>query len=178
MLIWALAGVGAVLALAIGVVALVTLRPQADSNEPLANPFSSSSAGAATIAPVVDQAPSAAPSETAKVAETAPPPVTVTRRTTTATGGKTAAVATGAEACAQCVAKARAGDIPGAAAAYRNCSDPAIKQSCGNQIKGQACNAARAAAFNGNCQQATAIANAAKGMGANVDACAKSGTCK
>jgi serine/threonine-protein kinase len=169
-LIWGLAAVGAVLALAIGVVAVMTLKPKADTNEPLANPFSSSSAGAATIAPVADPTPTPAASETAKVAETAPPPVTVTRRKdTTATGGKTSG-STGAEACTQCVAQASGGNIPGAAALYGKCSDPTLKQHCVNQAKGQACGAAKRAAFNGNCAQAKAIISAANAMGAGSPA--------
>jgi serine/threonine-protein kinase len=177
-LILALAGVGAVLVLAIGVVALVTLRPKANTDEPLASPFSSSSAGAATIAPVTDQAPSAAPSGTAKVAETAPPPVTVTHRATTGTGGKTATVATVAEACKECVAQASAGNIQGAAALYPRCTEALLKQRCASVAKERACGAARAAAFTGKCQEAAAIAAAARNFGATVDSCGKSGTCK
>ena len=178
MLIWVLAGVGAVLALATGVVALTTLRPQEKTDEPLSSPFSSSSAGAATIAPAVDQTPSAAASETAKVVDTPPTPVTVTRRTTTSsTGGKTATVATGADACTQCASLA-ASNIPAAAAAYRNCTDPAQKQRCAMMVRSLACDAARRAAFNGNCPQAQAIAAAARQVGGNADACAKSGSCK
>jgi eukaryotic-like serine/threonine-protein kinase len=176
-LILALAGVAAALVLAIGVVALLTLRPKANADEPLASPFSSSSAAAATIAPETEQAPSAAPSETAKAAETKPPPVTVTHRTT-GTGGKTAVVATGAEACQQCVRDASGGNIQGAAALYPRCTDALLKQRCASVAKQQACGAARAAAFTGNCGQATAIANAAKTFGASVEGCTKSGTCK
>jgi serine/threonine-protein kinase len=179
-LIWGLAGLGALLALAIGVVAVMTLRPKADTNEPLANPFSSSSSGAATIAPAADPPPSVAASETAQAVQTAPPPATVIRRKeTTATAGKSSGGPAGADACTQCVAQASAGNIPGAAALYGKCTDPVLKQHCMNQAKGQACGAAKRAAFNGNCSQANAIVNAAKSMGATgLDACAKSATCK
>jgi serine/threonine-protein kinase len=68
--------------------------------------------------------------------------------------------------CAACASAARAGNIAGAASAYRNCSDAAKKAYCQRIVNSKAPGAAKSAAFNGNCPAAKAIVAAANGMGA------------
>src|SRR5690606_38232378 len=70
--------------------------------------------------------------------------------------------------CDTCVAKARAGDIAGAAQGYASCSDGPQKKECLKRIKALAPNAATAAARNGQCDRARAIIAAAQQIGAST----------
>jgi serine/threonine-protein kinase len=67
--------------------------------------------------------------------------------------------------CQACLAAASAGNIPSAAASYNRCSDAGQKSSCAGIVRGRAPAAAKAAAFNGNCAQAKAIAAGGQAMG-------------
>jgi serine/threonine-protein kinase len=67
--------------------------------------------------------------------------------------------------CQACLSAASSGNYSGAAAAYGRCSDAGQKSSCASIVRGSAPAAAKAAAFNGNCGQAKAIAAGAQVMG-------------
>ncbi|MEB2310311.1 MAG: serine/threonine-protein kinase [Sorangiineae bacterium] len=174
-LIFALAGVGAVLLVAMIIVFTRGSKP--DEDVPLTSPFGSNSAGTTTITPQVDTTTPPEPTATATPPATdagattvvVKPQPTVTKPPATATA-TSKPPAGGAAACAQCVSAARGGNIAGAAASYRNCSDAGQKAACVSAARSQAPAAARAAALNGNCAQAKAIAAAANGMGAGSGA--------
>jgi eukaryotic-like serine/threonine-protein kinase len=163
MLIFGLGAVGAVTVLVGGVVALIMLRPKADTSEPLVGPVTSGSVGAATIAPVLDQAPSATTSASTQAPETEKPPTTPVHR-------KDAGGPVTGDPCGQCVAQASAGNIPGAAALVSKCTDSTLKTHCVNQARANAPGAAKRAAFNGKCAEAKAIVSAANAMGAGSPA--------
>ena len=70
--------------------------------------------------------------------------------------------------CHACITAARSRDIMAAAKHARTCTDAGEKAICVSAVKAAAPSAAVAAAFNGNCSQARAIAAAAKSMGAGT----------
>jgi serine/threonine-protein kinase len=74
----------------------------------------------------------------------------------------------GSAACTQCVTQASAGNIAGALASYRSCSDAGEKAKCTSAARAPAMKAARAAAQGGQCDQARAIVSAAQQMGAGT----------
>jgi serine/threonine-protein kinase len=118
----------------------------------------------ATAAPTADTgiaggAPTAKPTATA----TAKPTATATP---TPTGGTKPPA--GGDACDACIAAARSGSITSAAGKANSCSDATKKAQCVALVKASAPDAAKSAAFNGNCSQAKAIAAAAKAMGAGT----------
>ncbi|HEU5077422.1 MAG TPA: protein kinase [Polyangiaceae bacterium] len=82
------------------------------------------------------------------------------------TTGSPPASGGGGGACDACVAAARAGNIPGAASSFRSCSDPKGQQDCKLIAMSRATRAAEAAANSGDCARAQAIAAAAAQMGA------------
>jgi eukaryotic-like serine/threonine-protein kinase len=70
------------------------------------------------------------------------------------------------DTCAACTQAASAGNIAGALKAYQSCSDEASKKACSRAAGNTAPEAAKRAAFNGNCAAAEGILAAAKQMGA------------
>src|SRR5688572_24968526 len=70
------------------------------------------------------------------------------------------------DACDACIAAANSGNFAGAAKAASSCQDAAKKKQCTTTVKKSAPGAAQAAAFNGECGKAKAIAAAATSMGA------------
>ncbi len=181
-LIIGLGAVMAVLLVAIIIVATRSMKP--DEDQPLTNPFSSgSSAGPTIVAPQVDTG----AASVAATAESAPdttvtkvtPPTTHTQVATKPTATTKPTAASGAAACGACIAAAHGGNISGAAANYRSCSDPGQKAQCVSIVRSRAPGAAKAAAFNGNCGQAKGIAAAANAMGAGSGALnAATSSCK
>jgi len=170
-MIFALLGVGGLLLIAIGVVAVKTMKPPADVPITLTTPTSSTT-GPATIAPQVDTGtiPTVAP--TPPASSSAAPPDTTPVKPTAQTNptAKPTSTAPDPAACDACIAAARGGNIQGAAAKYRQCNDPGKKSACSAAVKRSAPDAARNAAFNGKCGQAKAIAAAAGAMGAGSPA--------
>lgn len=167
-LIVALAAVGGILLIGIVVVVAKQMKPSTDEDQPLTNPFTSTS-GQTTIAPQIDTAATAgsgAPEATGtgETPDTTPKPKPTPTPTPKPTPKPTA------DGCQACISAAQSGNIPGAAAAMRNCSDPALKSACQKRARGSAARAAQSAARNGNCAQAKAIQNAARGMGAGSPA--------
>jgi serine/threonine-protein kinase len=163
-LIVGLAALGGILLIAIVVVAARSMKPEPE-DQPLANPFTSAS-GVATIAPVEpDQPPaadSAAPEASAAPADTADKKPVQPRPTSEKPAPKTSA-----QACDACISAASSGNIAAAAGNFARCTDPAKKADCRSKAKISAPNAARTAAFNGNCNQAKAIVRGAEAMGAS-----------
>jgi serine/threonine-protein kinase len=180
-LIFGLLGVGALLLIAIVVIVARSLKPDEDE-QPLANPFNSATSGTATLAPVE---PEPVPTVTAPVpsAETAPtaspPPTTGKTKPKPTASGEATTPKPSAEACEACIAAAQSGNITGAAANYKRCSDAAKQAQCKVQINRQAPGAAKTAAFNGHCGQAKAIVSAAEAVGAGTPALTNAvSTCK
>ncbi|MGC4068242.1 MAG: protein kinase [Polyangiaceae bacterium] len=89
-------------------------------------------------------------------------PASTQPASTQPTGGGSSA------ACTQCVTQASSGNIPGALASYRSCSDAGEKAKCASAARAPAMKAARAAAQGGQCDQARAIVSAAQQMGAGA----------
>jgi serine/threonine-protein kinase len=173
-LVIGLGAVGAVLLVAIAVVAARTLSPD-EEEPPLVTatstpPTSGASTGPLTIAPVETAPTPAAPvAATAPVAAPTQTPTPNKPSSTPAGQAKSPAAGTPAAAgggCEACVAQASRENIPGAVAALRSCSDEAKKQACTAQIRRAAPSAAKHAALNGNCGQAKAIVAAAQSIGA------------
>jgi serine/threonine-protein kinase len=75
---------------------------------------------------------------------------------------------TGGDACAACIKAVRGGNIGGAAKHYQACTVPTLQKKCADVARTSAPSAAQAAALNGNCKQAKAIAAAATAMGAGT----------
>lgn len=190
-LVIALGAVGAVLLVAIAVVALKTMSPDEDVPpiEPLASPTGSTQAPSAEIKSEVDSNPPPSVDTSEPAAETATTAATPTKPSTTGSKpsdtSKTSAGATtatsspasntsttgsasgGGGSCDACLAAARAGNFGAAASAFRSCGDAKGKQDCRMVVTGRATKAAEAAAAGGNCSQAQAIAAAAAQMGAS-----------
>lgn len=168
-LIFGLVGVGGLLLLAIVVVAVKSMKKDDGGDQPLTNPFGSSS-GATTVGPVdTGTANTGGGEPTATgVPSTAPQPSVKPTTTTTGTGGKP--VIDPAKACDACIAAAQGGNIGGASAAYSKCTDAGKKSQCSGIARGKAPGAARAAALNGKCPQAKGTIAAAKSMGADSPA--------
>jgi serine/threonine-protein kinase len=136
-----------------------------------------SAAPADTFGPLVPT-PSAEPTTAATAdtgvagsAATAKPTATPTAKpTATSTAAPTATGGTkppaGGDACDACISAAQSGSITTAAARANSCSDAGKKAQCVAAVRNAAPAAAVAAAFNGNCSQAKAIAAGAKAMGA------------
>jgi hypothetical protein len=68
--------------------------------------------------------------------------------------------------CAACTQAAGAGNIAAALKAYQSCTDETSKKACSRAAASTAPDAARRAAFNGNCTAAAGIIAAAQQMGA------------
>jgi predicted Ser/Thr protein kinase len=167
-------GLGA-LAMLIGIVIVVVavkgMKKDDGGDQPLTNPFESSS-GTTTIAPI-DTGTGTTPdtSATGGTEPTAPTSTTTSKPTTTTTAKPTSTGTgtkppTNSAACDQCISLAESGAIQAAAGAYSRCSDAAKKAQCSMRARRTSQNAVNSAALNGNCAQAKAIAAAAAGMGA------------
>ena len=182
-LVFGLGGVGAVLAIAIVIV--IVRSTSHDDSGPITAP--STPGGGLTAAVVVPDNPPVDPAAAAATAAptpeaahpAAPHPGKVTGKggagNTPSTGAAghaattTPAAAAGDTAsCGKCLSAAQAGDVRGAAAAYAKCPDPAAKSACGSALNGPARNAVKTLAFNGQCDQAKALIDAARSAGANA----------
>jgi serine/threonine-protein kinase len=163
--IFALGGAAVLLLVVIGVVAVVQVRKGSGGpDEPLTNPFGSSTGGATTVAPIDTGGPTT--TDTGPVPSASTTPTTPVKPTTGAggTGGKPPV--TDSAACEQCMS----GNVAAASAAYAKCADAAKKAQCSAKAKISAPSQASAAARNGKCGQAKAIVAAANGMGAGSPA--------
>jgi predicted Ser/Thr protein kinase len=198
-LIVGLAGLGALVAIAFVVVLIVTLKPEDEPDEPLANPFASETAEA-KVAPLVES-PTPSPTDAAELptatstAATKPPPKATASATSAPTATRPPSTATppptstsppssqpsGKQACKACIQAARSGNTPAASGHYQRCDDASMKAQCSSQAKRQAPQAAKTAAFNGNCGQARAIISSANAMGAGsprLDAALNNTSCR
>ncbi|MEZ4222444.1 MAG: serine/threonine-protein kinase [Polyangiaceae bacterium] len=168
-LIIGLAGVGVLLLIGIVIVAAKQMKPSGVDDQPLTNPFTSTS-GQTNIAPQIDTTGSTGSPDTSgdTPPDTAPKPTPKPTTTPKPTGTPAPTPKpTGGGGCDACIAAANAGNIPGAASAYRSCTDANQKRTCQLRARGNAARAAQAAARNGQCAQAKAIQAAARGMGAS-----------
>jgi serine/threonine-protein kinase len=173
-MIVALGGVAALLLIVIGVVAVLQFRKGGDNtDQPLTNPFGTSTGGATTVAPIDTGGPNPTDTGPSPSASTPVTPTTTKPNTTGAggTGGKPPV--SDAAACDQCISAA-SGNVAGAAGAYSKCTDAAKKAQCAAKAKISAPSQAAAAARNGNCGQAKAIIGAASSMGAGSPALSNS----
>jgi serine/threonine-protein kinase len=199
-LVFGLAGLGAVLLVAIVVV--LARSGKSDEGGPItltSTPAQSSSPNTGTLVPEGPE-----PTQTADPGLYQPPPDQPAAKTPTTpkggtakgtggTSGGTAATGTGGaksggtggtttttppagggEACQACTAAARSGDIQGSLTKYRACNDSAGQAACSRAARSPAAAAARTAALNGQCPQAKAIQAAANQMGAGSPALDKS----
>jgi hypothetical protein len=171
-LIIGLGGLALLIGIVIVVVAVKSMKKDDGGDQPLTNPFESSS-GATNIAPIDTGAGTTTPDwwgggcggpPTTPPTTTAKPPTTPTKPTSTGTGTKPPVSNTAA--CDQCISLAQSGAIQAAAGAYHKCSDAGKKAQCSMRARRSAQGAVNSAALNGNCAQAKAIAAAAAGMGA------------
>jgi serine/threonine-protein kinase len=171
-LIIGLGAIGALLLVAMAVVAARSMKPEEDA-PPLAlggNPPAATQGGGtlgeATIAPLATQAdPPATPTATDTAAAT-PSATSAPTSKPTSTGASTAKPPAAQDPCDACLAAAGSGNASAAASSFAKCSDSAKKAACSSALKKAAPGAAKAAALNGNCSQANAIVSAAKGMNA------------
>lgn len=109
------------------------------------------------------------PDSSATAEPTSQPTATATSRPTSTAQPTSTKPAGNAAACDQCIAVASSS--PAAAANYyRQCTDAGKKATCQSKVRASAPNAARAAAFNGNCSAAKGIVAAANSMGAGSGA--------
>jgi serine/threonine-protein kinase len=187
-LVIGLGAVGAVLLVAIVVVAAKSMGGSDDDPlpiEPLVAPTSTAptvevDAKVPDSPPTADAADTAAPTQPATTATTSPPSTKPTQSQgttkpvepdkTTTSGGSTTGQAPsggGGGACDACLAAARSGNFAAAASSFKSCGDPKGQQNCRVIVMGRATRAAEAAANSGNCAQARTIAAAAAQMGAS-----------
>jgi serine/threonine-protein kinase len=175
-LVIGLGALGAVLLVAIAVVAARSMKEPDDKLPPVAE---NTSATATT--PTGNGVTAIAPLETAppQPAVSAPPPdekpstTTTTPSTPTAPKSNTGSTQTTPATpkppaggnCDACASLASSENIQGALAAMNSCSDAAKKSACSTAIRRAAPNAAKHAALNGNCSQAKGIIAAAQAAG-------------
>ncbi|MFO0569198.1 MAG: serine/threonine-protein kinase [Polyangiaceae bacterium] len=166
-LIIGLGGLGLFLLIAIAVVAVKSMKKDDGGDQPLTNPFGTST-GATTVGPMDTGASGQGTTAPTDTGSAAPEPSTkpTTTATTKPTGTGTGTGKTDPAACDACISAASGGNIGGAAAAYNRCPDAAKKSQCSGAAKTRAPAAAKTAARNGNCAQAKGIIAAAKAMGA------------
>lgn len=183
---------GAALALVVVIIVVVISRAKPDDTAPITAPLGDTSSGPAVVsgeAPVINvpatsgsaaAEASAAKQSVGQVSGSGTKPRPATSQSAAATAAPTAAATTAppattppagaADPCAQCLAAAASGNIPGAKAAYDKCGDAAQKAACSGVVKRSAGNAAKAAARNQQCPAAKAIIAAANAMGASTPA--------
>lgn len=174
-----LGALGAVLLVAILVVAARSLKPEEEVQQTITPPVGASS-GATTIKPMEPEpgtpvpsdpvpAENPAPQDTGKPAEPRKP----------ATGGTTTTPKPSGDPCGACLSAAQGGNIPAAQANYGRCTDAGKKAACSAAAKSTARAAAKRAALNQNCNQAKSIAAAASAMGiSGVDSALSGTSCK
>lgn len=176
-LVIGLGAVGAVLLVAIAVVAARSMKPEDDKLPPIADNTPSAAAppantGATAIAPLetAPPAPSVAapppdqPNTPATPTHAGTPSTPTTPKTNTSTTTTPPKPPTGGN-CDACAAMASSENIAGAVAAMNSCSDAAKKASCSSAIRRAAPSAVKHAALNGNCSQAKGIIAAAQAAG-------------
>jgi serine/threonine-protein kinase len=193
-LIIGLATVGAVLLVAIVVVAARSMKPSDDETQSLS--LGQASSQSTSIAPQIEgestAAPNAAPTPTPEGTDKTQPQNTrsTTGSGTSRTGSGTASSASasstgttsptgsststsptstkpaGGGACDACISAASSGNVAGAASNYSKCDDASKKTQCQAIIRPKAAGAAQAAVLNGDCTRAKAIAQAAAAMSA------------
>ncbi|HET9934036.1 MAG TPA: protein kinase [Polyangiaceae bacterium] len=176
-LVIGLGAVGAVLLIAIAVVAARTIKPEDDKLPPPADNTAPSSAappantGATTIAPLETAppapsvtAPPDSPTTPASPTHSTSPNTPATPKTNTGSTTTTPKPPTGGN-CDACASLASSENIGGAVAAMNSCTDAAKKASCGSAIRRAAPSAVKHAALNGNCSQAKGIIAAAQAAG-------------
>jgi tRNA A-37 threonylcarbamoyl transferase component Bud32 len=161
-----LAGVGGVLLIGIVIVATRSMKP----SEPVAveAPPAAATPPPATIAPqAAPPEPATPPTPSSRpVEEAVLPPVAPTTPKQTASTGGPAKPALPADPCARCLSAAASRNFGAASSAYGSCTDAAQKAKCGDIIKSGTPEAAKSAAFNGNCAQAKAAMAAGQSLGA------------
>lgn len=182
-LVVGLAGVGALIVVAMAVIAVRSNKPNDDVVVPPVVAGSGGSTSAAIGGPTAEVAPNistseiptadpvdtAAPTPTDTTASTTKPPATSTtataKPTATATATATSTGSTAKDSCDACLSAASSGNITSAAASYSKCTDASKKSACQAAARGKAQSVVQSQAFNGQCTQAKATAAAAEAMG-------------
>jgi hypothetical protein len=175
-LVMGLGAVGAVLLVAIAIVAVKSMKPEDDppiADNPIGTGTPAGTGGPSVIEPVA----SAPPEPTAPSSGEAPtePTSAATAGTTkppqggTGTGTKPPTTPAG-DPCDACINAARSGNISGASALLGKCTDEAKKRTCSGTAKRNAEGAVRQQAFNGNCSGAKQLIAAAAALGAEAQA--------
>jgi len=177
-LVMGLVAIGGVLALAIAIVGLRSMKKPDETLPPIAEQPKTSGPtsgalgnnGVTTIAPVDSPAPAPTPAASENP-DKGGTPQKPTHSTTPASNPGTPGSATppkqpaaGGGSCDACASLAGS-SVAAAAAALQSCTDEAKKKACLGAIRRQAPQAAQAAAMNGNCGQAQAIIAAAERAG-------------
>ncbi|HEV8550520.1 MAG TPA: serine/threonine-protein kinase [Polyangiaceae bacterium] len=174
-LIVGLGGVGALLLVAMGVIAMRSGKTSGDTTTiaiPTSTPATSDTGSFAplpttqppTTATATETAPVAAAGGTPGVKPTPASTTTTPHPTTTSTGKEKPPA--GGDACEQCENAARSGNLSVAASLVAKCADAEKKKACVSRAKSAAPGAAESAALNGNCSLAKTIQQIADGMGA------------
>jgi outer membrane biosynthesis protein TonB len=175
-LVIGLGGLGAILLVAMVVVAARSMKGDGEEVTTLTIPTSSAPAatGIAEVKPTEtqDTPPDTPPSDSSAGTETAggpkpsPAPSPAPKSNPSPGPAPAPAATPKGDPCDACINAAQSGNISGAAAAAGKCSDAGKKAQCQSIVKSKAPPLAQAAAFNGNCTGAKAIAAAATQMGA------------
>lgn len=182
-LVIGLGAVGAILLIAIAVVAARSMGDGGDDTPPLElTPPSATQASNSPEVHLDAEVPVPTPTSSTDTPVGEPTPTPTPPRGTKAAGTSTgtpkpaeppkssgdsasSGSSSGGGACDACVAAARSGNIAAAANSFRSCKDTKARQQCQMAVRGAAPKAAEAAASSGNCRQARAIAAAATAMG-------------
>jgi hypothetical protein len=190
-LVIGLGGLGAILLVAMVVVAARSMKGDGEEVTTLTIPTSSAPAATGiaevTATETQETPPDTPPTDSSAGPETAsgpkPSPAPSPAPKSNPSPGPAPAPAPAAtpkgDPCDACINAAQSGNISGAAAAAGKCSDAGKKAQCQSIVKSKAPPLAQAAAFNGNCAGAKAIAAAATQMGAGSGSLnSKLKTCK
>ena len=184
-LIFGLVGVGAVLLGAILILVVRNNKPQNTDLPPIA--INTAPATAPTQAPEQLKPLDPPPPDTATAAPNgagggAAAPVETTKPATTSGTGKSTATTPAApkiDGCDACKAAAASGNATGVSPALSRCSDEGKKAECKALLGRNAAGAVKAAALNGQCDRAKALAAAAEAAGVKGAARGLNGTsCK
>jgi outer membrane biosynthesis protein TonB len=194
----ALGGLGALLLVAMAVVAARSLKPEQE-DQPLASPL-----GSVTATGPVEVAPSeTAPAPTTQLGNTAgaaavptPTPEPSPPKTPVAAGPKPTPSPTpptpqqggstptpkppsgGSAGCDNCRSLADSGNIAAAVSAANSCTDQTKKNVCISRIRSGGAQAAKAAALNGQCNVAKQIVAAAAQVGASIGSALNNTSCR
>jgi tRNA A-37 threonylcarbamoyl transferase component Bud32 len=190
-LVIGLASLGGLLVVAMAVIAVRSNKPQDEVVVPAAGTGGTTSAtiGGPTeeVKPNIESGEVIPPSEPSATASTTTPDPTPTAATTTkpaTTGGTTSGTSTGTKTPAQdpcdaCLSAAQSGNITSASASYNKCTDAGKKSACQAAARSKAQSTVKTQAFNGQCAQAKATAQAAAAMGIkNLDKVVAQSSCK